>query len=76
MEDGTIVFFSTSAVFKNKKNVFALNTILSFYKIPTLGYCVRKHKVNQRELKQMEPILNFQVPAEGLELVILLHTQY
>ena len=26
--------------------------------------------------KQMEPILNFQVPAEGLELVILLHTQY
>ena len=58
MEDGTIVFFSTSAVFKNKKNVFALNTILSFYKIPTLGYCVRKHKVNQRELKQMEPILN------------------
>ena len=30
----------------------------------------------QRELEQMEPILNFQVPAEGLELVILLHTQY
>jgi hypothetical protein len=30
----------------------------------------------QRELKQMEPILNFQVPVEGLELVILLHTQY
>ena len=29
----------------------------------------------QRELKQMEPILNFQVPTEGLELVILLHTQ-
>jgi hypothetical protein len=26
--------------------------------------------------KQMEQILNFQVPAEGLELVILLHTQY
>ena len=25
--------------------------------------------------KQMEQILNFQVPAEGLELVILLHTQ-
>ena len=24
----------------------------------------------------MEPILNFQVPVEGLELVILLHTQY
>ena len=30
--------------------------------------------LSQRE--QMEPILNFQVPAEGLELVILLHTQY
>ena len=26
--------------------------------------------------KQMEEKLNFQVPAEGLELVILLHTQY
>ena len=26
--------------------------------------------------KQMEQILNFQVPSEGLELVILLHTQY
>ena len=24
----------------------------------------------------MEEILNFQEPAEGLELVILLHTQY
>ena len=29
-----------------------------------------------RELEQMELIRNFQVPAEGLELVILLHTQY
>ena len=29
-----------------------------------------------RELDQMEPRLNFQVPTEGLELVILLHTQY
>ena len=26
--------------------------------------------------KQMEEILNFQKPSEGLELVILLHTQY
>ena len=26
--------------------------------------------------KQREQILNFQVPAEGLELVILLYTQY
>ena len=26
--------------------------------------------------KQMEEKLNFQVPAEGLELVILLHTQF
>ena len=32
--------------------------------------------IGQRLLKQMEPILNFQVPADGLELVILLHTQY
>lgn len=28
-----------------------------------------------RELEQMEPILNFQVPTESLELVISLHTQ-
>ena len=27
-------------------------------------------------IKQVEQILNFQVPAEGLKLVILLHTQY
>ena len=26
--------------------------------------------------KQMEKKLNFQVPTEGLELIILLHTQY
>ena len=36
----------------------------------------RYSESNQRALKQMEPILNFQVPAEGLELVILIHTQY
>ena len=29
-----------------------------------------------RESSKMEQTLNFQVPAEGLELVILLHTQY
>jgi hypothetical protein len=34
------------------------------------------YRISQRELKQTEPILNFHVPAEGLELVILLHTQY
>ena len=32
--------------------------------------------VRAERTKQMEQILNFQVPAEGLELVILLHTQY
>ena len=32
--------------------------------------------VEAERTKQMEQILNFQVPAEGLELVILLHTQY
>ena len=30
--------------------------------------------IGHRELEQMEPIMNFQEPAEGLELVILLHT--
>ena len=29
-----------------------------------------------RESSKMEQILNFQVPSEGLELVISLHTQY
>ena len=32
--------------------------------------------ISQRELKQMEPILNFQMPTESLQLAILLHTQY
>jgi hypothetical protein len=31
---------------------------------------------NLRDLEQMEPILNFQVAAEGLELLTLLHTPY
>ena len=31
---------------------------------------------NAERTKQMEEILNFQKPSEGLELVILLHTQY
>ena len=31
---------------------------------------------NSESTKQMEEKLNFQVPSEGLELVILLHTQY
>ena len=29
-----------------------------------------------QKTKQTEQILNFQVPAEGLKLVILLYTQY
>ena len=29
-----------------------------------------------RESSKMEQTLNFQVPAEGLELEILIHTQY
>jgi hypothetical protein len=32
--------------------------------------------VGHRELEQMKPILNCQVRAEGLEMVILVHTQY
>ena len=32
--------------------------------------------VSAERTKQMEEILNFQKPSEGLELVILLHTQY
>ena len=31
---------------------------------------------NPESTKQMEEKLSFKVPAEGLELVILLHTQY
>ena len=41
------------------------------------GFFVKKSLHNGPEsTKQMEEKLNFQVPAEGLELVILLHTQY
>ena len=36
----------------------------------------RAGKARPESTKQMEEKLNFQVPAEGLELVILLHTQY
>ena len=32
--------------------------------------------VKSERTKQMEQVLNFQVPPEGLELVILLRTQY
>ena len=53
---------SSSTKKKNKKNR-QIVVLMS-------GYFVH------RELEQMEPILNFQVPAESLELVILLHTQY
>ena len=33
-------------------------------------------RLEHRELEQMEPILNFQVPAEVLELVILLKVSF
>ena len=39
-------------------------------------YYFRSMQTRPERTKQMEQILNFQVPAEGLELVILLHTQY
>ena len=43
--------------------------------------CVKKSYLispwtKSERTKQMEEILNFQKPSEGLELVILLHTQY
>ena len=38
---------------------------------------IRRTDINLlRESSNMEQTLNFQVPAEGLELLILLHTQY
>ena len=40
--------------------------------IATLRYWYYKSE----RIKQMEQVLNFQVPPEGLELVILLRTQY
>ena len=46
----------------------------------TVVFCTKQKKwygqLGHRDLEQMEPILNFQVPAEGLQLVVLLHTQY
>ena len=41
-----------------------------------LAIWAEKHYTRPESTKQMEEKLNFQVPAEGLELVILLHTQY
>mgnify|MGYP007015869073 FL=1 len=44
-----------------------------------ISWPILKHLIvhDQTEsTKQMEEKLNFQVPAEGIELVILLHTQY
>ena len=35
-----------------------------------------RRELDHRELEQMDPKLNFQVPAEGLELVILLPTVF
>ena len=35
-----------------------------------------KHSVYSERTKQMEQILNSQMLAEGLDLVILLHTRY
>ena len=42
------------------------------------GQTFLKHSryIYPESTKQMEEILNFHVPKEGLELVILLHTQY
>ena len=54
--------------------------ILSIYFL--IFYKITKMKIKSFECpksertKQMEEILNFQKPSEGLELVILLHTQY
>ena len=39
--------------------------------LKTFGYLLKSESI-----KQMEEKLNFQVPAEGLQLVIFLHTQY
>ena len=45
---------------------------ISFF-FMTFLKCTQTHP---ESTKQMEEKLNFQVPSEGLELVILLHTQY
>ena len=47
-------------------------TYLSAFKC-LIFWCGRHRS---EKTKKMEQILNFEVPAEGLELVILLHTQY
>ena len=50
-------------------HLFSESTYLIHY-----NYCIYLHR--SESTKQMEEKMNFQVPAEGLELVILLHTQY
>ena len=45
-------------------------------KMKRINEDVKKRPYHKSErTKQMEEILNFQKPSEGLELVILLHTQ-
>ena len=46
--------------------------------LENIALCESKiqYQVYAERTKQMEEILNFQKPSEGLELVILLHTQY
>ena len=44
------------------------------FSVLCMNFEIKKHY--SERTKQMEHILNFQVPAEGLEMVISLHTQY
>ena len=66
---------------------FRIRSQIKFCKIKESGIVFRKkaskvmkniimNYVSSERTKQMEEILNFQKPSEGLELVILLHTQY
>ena len=61
---------------KEHKRALQRSDLFAYKKDEASTSLLFKKWVKPERTKQMEQILNFQVPAEGLELVILLHTQY
>jgi hypothetical protein len=79
-----LAYFSTftcrkESQIQTRKRTFILIVLINtdiWYVQCTLGMIKPNAQTGSERTKQMEQILNFQVPGEGLELVILLHTQY
>ena len=68
-----IIFWTGSS---NVHNIPIVPTIYIHSSDTVYMYQNSKLLAYSETTKQMDQILNFQVPAEGLNLVISLHTQY